>query len=148
MSSLNDVAILGCGNFWLAQEALGKLSGVHTTTAGYTGGTSSNPSYHAIGDHSEVVRVEYDPRALNFESILRHFFSIHDPTAAVPHNHRSVIFYIDELQKHIALRFLDLAKQYHGEALSTSVEPAGVFHPAESYHQQFLTRLAGGQEGI
>lgn len=141
MGSLSDLAILGCGNFWLAQDALHKLEGIVTSTAGYTGGTSSGPTYHSIGDHCEAVRLEFDPRVTNFESILRHFFAVHDPTQAGTHHQRSVIFYVDELQKQIAEKFLGIVKHYHGDAVTTVLEPAGQFHPAERYHQHYFEKL-------
>jgi methionine-S-sulfoxide reductase len=147
MGSLSDVAILGCGNFWQAQDALHKLEGIVSSTVGYTGGTSSSPTYHSIGDHCEAVRLEFDPRVTSFEAILRHFFAVHDPTNDGSHHHRSVIFYIDELQKSIAEKFLGIVRQYHGDAVATTLEQATKFHPAEDYHQHYIARLTHGKEG-
>ena len=143
MGNSNDVAIVACGDFWKAQDAFTDFDGILKITAGYTGGKSSKPTYHDKGDHVEALHIEFDPRKINFESILRHFFAIHDPTGVVPYHQRSVIFYLDEFQKQIALKFLDLVKHYHGEAVTTMIEPAGSFHPAEEYHQNYLAKLRG-----
>ena len=46
---------------------------------GYTGGTTPDPTYRSIGDHTEALRVTFDPQLVSFEQILLKFWEEHDP---------------------------------------------------------------------
>ena len=89
-------ALLALGNFWEPEYEFSKMHGVLETEAGYTGGTSANPTYHNIGDHSEAVRVDFDPHTISYEELLEKFWKLHEPTAEYEPKFRSAIFYFDE----------------------------------------------------
>ena len=44
------------------------------TRVGYAGGTKDSPTYHDLGDHSEVLEVGYDPDRISFEQLLVEFW--------------------------------------------------------------------------
>ena len=121
----------------------GSIPGVVKTTVGYTGGTTLNPDYRHIGDHSEAVRVEYDSEQIAYADLLEVFWQSHDPTYAYfVRQYRNAIFPLDEKQMTAARRSRDeLASNLKGE-ITTVIEPAGPFYPAEDYHQKYLLRKA------
>jgi methionine-S-sulfoxide reductase len=149
-----DQAIFAAGCFWGVQYYFDQVPGVHMTTVGYSGGTLEEPTYeevisHTTG-HAEAVLVEFDPRQVSYETLVRQFFRLHDPTQLnrqgpdVGDNYRSAIFYLTDEQKEIAERVRDeLAPQYD-EPIVTEITPAGPFYQAEDYHQKFTERTGRG----
>jgi peptide methionine sulfoxide reductase msrA/msrB len=142
-----ESALLAGGCFWGVEEAFRHLEGVILTEAGYSGGTAENVRYEDVkrGDagHAEVVRVDFDPDVINYEDLLKVFFEIHDPTQIdrqgndVGKQYRSVVFYRDEEQRQTAERVI-LKLRSKGIQAATQIEPAGVFWPAEEYHQKYF----------
>lgn len=120
-----------------------KLRGVVHVTSGYTGGTSENPTYHAIGDHAEAIEVEFNPHAINYKQLLDEFWRLHDPTAEYEDRFRSAIFYLDETQRQLAKDSRSAVQKHFNQPIATEILPAGKFYPAESHNQDYLARLDG-----
>lgn len=147
-----EIATLGGGCFWCLEAALGELVGVLSVTSGYCGGHIDNPGYRAVcsGDtgHAEVVRVEFEPAAIDYRTLLEAFFAIHDPTTLDRQGHdvgsqyRSVIFTHGAGQDHIALALIDeLGREgIWPNPIVTAVLPAPTFWPAEDDHQHYFAR--------
>lgn len=112
---------------------------------GYAGGTTVSPDYHHIGDHSESIRIEFDPQKLGYSQLLDIFWASHDPGYDVySRQYRNAIFYQDESQKKKAEASREnLAGSSHN-GIFTAIEPAGEFFAAEDYHQKYLMRKATG----
>lgn len=108
------------------------------TRVGYTGGTTKNPTYRNLGDHTETVQLEYDPIATSYDRLLEMFWGFHDATACHKRQYMSAIFYHDKEQKQIAED--SFKKQQHeiGKTLATKILPARTFYDAEDYHQKYL----------
>ena len=145
-----ETAILGGGCFWCLEAALRQLEGVESVISGYSGGHVDQPSYRQVCDggtgHAEVVQVRFDPGVIDYGTLLRAFFAIHDPTTKnrqgndVGTQYRSVIFTNSPEQERIAktlIAELAAARTWPG-AIVTAVLPAPVFWPAENYHQDYL----------
>jgi peptide-methionine (S)-S-oxide reductase len=140
-----EVAVFGGGCFWCTEAVFKTLSGVRVVEPGYAGGTTKNPSYQNIGDHAEVIRVEFDPAKIKYSDLLTVFFASHDPTtlnqqgADVGSQYRSLILYSSDYQGDEAKRFIeDLNKSSKfGKPIVTKVEPLGEYYPAEDYHQNY-----------
>lgn len=110
------------------------------TRVGYCGGRSASPTYHAIGDHSETVEIDYDPTVVTYEDLLSAFFAGHDPLArSFSVQYRSAIFYRTEKEWSAAERALGDAQRSLGR-VHTSIEPMSRFWLAEDYHQKFRLR--------
>ena len=150
------VATLAGGCFWGMEELLRKLPGVLDTVVGYTGGSTDKPGYEKVHTgrtgHAEAVQITYDPRVRTYESILRYFFRLHDPTTLnrqgndVGTQYRSAIFYHDEEQRRIAERVraeVDESGKWPSRVV-TEIAPAGPWYPAESYHQDYLQKHPDG----
>ncbi|MCJ7537946.1 MAG: peptide-methionine (S)-S-oxide reductase MsrA [Anaerolineales bacterium] len=147
-----EIATLGGGCFWCLEAIYTDLKGVEKIVSGYAGGSKGNPSYQEVsrGDsgHAEVVQITFDPEVINYEDLLKIFFTIHDPTtlnrqgADVGSQYRSVIFYHDELQRMAAEKILHevAAEKIWADPIVTQIEPWTDFFIAEDYHQEYFKR--------
>ena len=109
-----EIATLGGGCFWCLEAALRQLAGVESVVSGYCGGHVEQPTYRQIcaGDtgHAEVVRVTFDPAAIDYRTLLEAFFAIHDPTTRdrqgndIGSQYRSVVFTHSAAQEATARR--------------------------------------------
>ena len=149
-----DQAIFAAGCFWGVQYYFDQIPGVEQTLAGYTGGETEDPTYeevcaHATG-HAEAVWVEFDADKVSFETLVRHFFRLHDPTQLnrqgpdVGDNYRSAIFYLNEAQRDVAEKVRDELQANYKDRIVTQIEPAGPFYQAEEYHQKYAERTGRG----
>ena len=140
------VATFGAGCFWGVEAAFRRVDGVIATSVGYAGGHVVEPSYEQVcaGDtgHAEVVRVEFDPARVSYDSLLLFFWTVHDPTQMnrqgpdVGEQYRSVIFTHDPDQAAAAEESKAEAEGRFPRPIATAIEPASDFWPAEDYHQQ------------
>ena len=109
-----------------------------STRVGYAGGTTSDPTYLMIGDHTETLQVDYDPAVISYRELLEIFWESHDPTERyLSRQYRSAIFYHDEEQRRQALETKDEEAVNRGEEVMTGIEPFSRFYPAENYHQKY-----------
>jgi len=150
---------MGC--FWGAERIFWQLPGVVTTAAGYQGGFTPNPTYEEVCSgrtgHAEAVLVVYDPKRIDVDILLKHFWEQHDPTQGnrqgndVGTQYRSAVYWSDEEQHAAVLTSMDA---YQGGlrdagfgAITTEVRSAadaGPFYYAEEYHQQYLAKNPNG----
>jgi len=130
---------LGC--FWGPDALFGALDGVVRTCVGYAGGTTAAPTYEAIGDHIETVRVEYDPDRCTYDDLLDVFWDAHNPTRApFKRQYQPALFPYTEAQAERARATRDAAAARHDEALTTEIIAEPAFHRAERYHQKHSLR--------
>ncbi len=150
--SQQAVATFAGGCFWCMEPPYDKLPGVISTTSGYMGGTTRNPTYEEVSTgrtgHTEVVQVAYDPSTVSYEKLLEVFWRNTDPTVTdrqfcdVGSQYRTAIFYHSEEQKRLAegsKAALDKTKPFK-QPIVTPVQPAGEFWRAEEYHQDFYRK--------
>lgn len=144
----SEVATLGGGCFWCTEAVFEQVKGVSKVVSGYTGGHVENPTYEEVcgknTGHAEVVQVTFDPAVVSYRQVLEIFFATHDPTtlnrkgADAGPQYRSVIFTHSDEQKRVAAEVIaELNASVFGGKIVTEVTPAGVFYPAEDYHQGF-----------
>ncbi len=146
-------AFFGGGCFWGVEDGFQKLPGVLDVVSGYMGGSTPFPTYKDVTTgrtgHAEVVRVRFDPQKTDFETLAKFFFEIHDPTQVnrqgpdVGTQYRSVIFYTDDNQRHIAQQ-LKSYLETKGLDVATEISPAPAFFAAEDFHQDFTARTGRG----
>lgn len=147
-------ATLAAGCFWGVQHYFDQVPGVIKTTAGYIGGASENPTYeevcsHTTG-HAEAVEIEFDPELVTYETLVKHFFRMHDPTQLnrqgpdIGDNYRSAIFFHDADQKKIAEKVRDEAQANFNDPIVTQISLAQAFYPAEDYHQKYVEKTGHG----
>jgi peptide-methionine (S)-S-oxide reductase len=108
---------------------------------GYTGGTKINPSYHSLGDHTETIRIYYDPKKVSYEELLNIFWADHDPfSRSWSKQYKSVIFYHNEEQKKLAFETRARLEEKMKQKIYTEIVPEDKFYPAEDYHQKYYLR--------
>ncbi|MCW2725840.1 MAG: Peptide methionine sulfoxide reductase msrA [Frankiales bacterium] len=157
-----EVAVFGMGCFWGAERIFWRLPGVFSTSVGYAGGITPNPTYEEVCSgmtgHAEVVRVVFDPAQLSYADLLRTFWEGHDPSQGmrqgndVGTQYRSAIYTTSDAQ----LAQAKASREAYAGALAaaglgavtTEIVPAGEFYPAEEYHQQYLQKVPNGYCGI
>lgn len=106
---------------------------------GYTGGTSANPTYRRMGDHTETVRIEFDPRQIGYQALLDRFWSAHDPTRKTwRRQYMSAIFVYDPDQEADARAGVKRESQRRQRPVATRILPATEFYSAEFYHQKYF----------
>ena len=108
------------------------------TRVGYAGGSTDNPTYRDLGDHSETIQIEYDPTQISYEELLDIFWSSHSPTARPwSRQYASIIFYHNEDQKRLAEASMDREAENRGKSIYTEIVPFVQFYLAETYHQKY-----------
>lgn len=140
------------GCFWCTEAIFQRLKGVLSVVAGYSGGNTDNPTYQDViasdTHHVETVEVNYDPRIIDYKTLLSVFFSSHDPTsfdqqgADTGEQYRSVIFYQSNSEKRIAgdfIKYLSESKVYKNEIV-TKIIKLSKFFKAEAYHQNYYNK--------
>ena len=111
---------------------------------GYAGGTKVSPTYHDLGDHTEVFEVGYDPTRISFERLLVEFWDGHSPSEDMwSRQYRSAIFVANDSEREAAERSVLLAEKRLGRGVHTAVEDTGPFWQAEDYHQKYRLRRDG-----
>jgi peptide-methionine (S)-S-oxide reductase len=148
-----QVAVFGMGCFWGAERIFWRLPGVYSTSAGYAGGITPNPTYEETCSgqtgHAEVVQVVYDPAKISYERLLKAFWENHDPTQGmrqgndVGSQYRSAIYTTTDDQARIAQMSLEAFQPVvtaagHGP-ITTEIAPLTTYYYAEDYHQQYLS---------
>jgi peptide-methionine (S)-S-oxide reductase len=133
-------ATFGAGCFWGPEARFGALPGVVRTRVGYAGGETANPTYHSLGDHTEVVQVEYVPDELSYEALLEAFWDCHTPAATGKRQYRSVVLVSDDEQRATAERVRERIDARTHRANETAIEPLDSVTPAEDYHQKYELR--------
>lgn len=147
-------ALFAAGCFWGVQYYFDEVPGVTETTVGYTGGYTEDPTYeevcsHTTG-HAEAVLITFDPKKVSYETLVRHFFRMHDPTQLnrqgpdIGDSYRTAIFYFDDEQQEIAEKIKQSSQAKFTEPIVTEITKAGEFYEAEDYHQKFTERTGRG----
>ncbi len=148
-----EIAEFALGCFWGEERTFWQTPGVVSTSVGYEGGFTPNPTYEEVCSgrtgHAETVRVVFDPAKVSYETLLKVFWESHDPTQGMRQGndmgsqYRSAIFTQSPAQQEAAEASRDafqdkLAAAGYGK-ITTEIVPATEFYFAEAYHQQYLS---------
>ena len=156
------LAMFGLGCFWGAERKFWQTGGVYVTAVGYAGGFTPNPTYEEVctglTGHNEVVRVVFQPAAIDYASLLRLFWESHDPTQGmrqgndVGTQYRSGIYTYGTEQ--LAAAEASCRDYQHAltaagyGTITTEILAAPEFYFAEHYHQQYLAKNPRGYCGL
>jgi peptide-methionine (S)-S-oxide reductase len=154
-------AVFGMGCFWGAEKGFWAIPGVVSTSVGYAGGLTPNPTYREVCSgmtgHTEVVRVVFDPAKVRYEDLLRAFWEGHDPTQGMRQGndagtqYRSAIYTYGDAQGRAAEASRDAYQKVLATAgygtITTEIAAAPEYYFAEEYHQQYLAKNPGGYCG-
>ena len=149
---MNKTAVFAGGCFWCMQGPFEAEKGVIEVKAGYTGGSTKNPSYEEVSSgttgHVEAVKVVFDPSVVSYERLLEIFWHQIDPTDAGGQfadrgtQYYTGIFYFDDEQKKAAEKSKkDIqASGMFDKPIVTAIRPATDFYEAEAYHQDYYKK--------
>ncbi|WP_017942625.1 MULTISPECIES: peptide-methionine (S)-S-oxide reductase MsrA [unclassified Thioalkalivibrio] len=157
-----QVIHFGMGCFWGAERLFWQQDGVYSTSVGYGGGYTPNPTYREVCSgqtgHTELVRVVFDPQRVGLEALLRTFWEGHDPTQGmrqgndVGTQYRSAIYTTDADQMAAAEasreRFQAALDAAGRGAITTEIADGPAYYFAEDYHQQYLAKVPNGYCGL
>ncbi|MBM3820551.1 MAG: peptide-methionine (S)-S-oxide reductase MsrA, partial [Acidimicrobiia bacterium] len=146
-----EKATFASGCFWCTEADFDKVTGVISTTSGYTGGRTPNPTYRQVSSggtgHAEAVEVVYDPRIVTYDALLDHYWKNVDPFTAnrqfcdVGSQYRpEIIVHNAEQRRAAEASKATLQKRFGGQPIVVAVTDAGVFYPAEEYHQDYYQK--------
>ncbi len=137
----------GGGCFWCMEESFEKLNGVKEVISGYSGGTTSNPTYKEVTfgntGHFEVVEVIYDKNIVSYEELLKNFWVNIDPYDSFGqfcdkgYSYRSVLFYNNEYEKSLIQKSISEIENKFNKRVVTYLRKFEVFYKAEDKHQDY-----------
>src|SRR5690349_11548381 len=148
-----EAVVFGMGCFWGAERIFWRIPGVYSTSVGYAGGITPNPTYEETctgrTGHAEVVQVVYDPAKVSYETLLKAFWENHDPTQGmrqgndVGTQYRSAIYTTTDAQLKTAEAsrdaFAPVVRAAGRGEITTEIRPLRDYYLAEDYHQQYLS---------
>ncbi len=154
----HETVALGMGCFWGAEELFWPLAGVLSTSVGYAGGVTPNPTYEEVCSgrtgHCEVTHIVFDPAVRPFDDLLAIFWEHHDPTQGMRQGndigtqYRSALYATTNEQADAAMASLGRYQQRLTEAgfgeITTEIAMLGAYYYAEDYHQQYLAKRPNG----
>ncbi|MCC8365189.1 peptide-methionine (S)-S-oxide reductase MsrA [Xenorhabdus sp. PB61.4] len=158
-----EIAYVGMGCFWGVERLFWQQEGVYTTSAGYSGGITPNPTYEEVCSgltgHAEVVRIVFDPTKITYSQLLKLFWENHDPAQGMRQHgdigtqYRSALYTVSPEQYAQAVASFEqyqLAMDENGDqrTITTEIRAAGPFYFAEDYHQQYLMKNPEGYCGL
>ncbi|MBT8241944.1 MAG: peptide-methionine (S)-S-oxide reductase MsrA [Acidimicrobiia bacterium] len=153
-----ETLIVAMGCFWGAERFFWQTPGVYSTSVGYAGGSTPNPTYQETctgqTGHTEAVMIVFDPAVVQLDTLFKIFWENHDPTTKnrqgndIGTQYRSAIYVNSPEQLAVAQASRDayqkaLTDAGYGE-ISTEIAMAGPYYYAEDYHQQYLAKNPGG----
>ncbi|MGR5288368.1 peptide-methionine (S)-S-oxide reductase MsrA [Vibrio maritimus] len=159
LNAKQESIVFGLGCFWGAERLFWQLPGVVSTSVGYSGGFTPNPTYEEVCSgltgHTEVVRIVFDTTQTSLAAILRTFWEKHDPTQGMRQGndigtqYRSAIYTTNDEQAEIAKQTQQQYQQALGDTgITTEIAPLDEYYFAEVYHQQYLAKNPNGYCGI
>ena len=153
-----EKATFAGGKFWGVQYYFDQLPGVIESRVGYTGGKTENPTAQTVASqstgHVEAIELHFDTNLISYETLLKHFFRIHDPTQDngqaknIGNQFKSVIFYHDDQQKEAAENTLKSVASKLKKPVTTKIIKASDFYPAEEKDQKYSMKTGQGVDHI
>lgn len=142
------------GCFWCMQPPFDALKnkGVISTSVGYSGGHTNNPTYEKISNgstgHLEVLQVTYDAQIIKLKDLLPVFWKNIDPFDGKGQfcdkgeQYTSAVYYANEAEKKdIEESISNLKKQgLKTENFVTKVLPLKTYYIGEDYHQSYYEK--------
>jgi len=157
-----SIAYFATGCFWGAERRFWNLTGVISTSVGYMGGSTQNPSYETVctgrSGHAEMVQVDFDSNLISYQRLLEEFWTMHDPTSLnaqggdIGTQYRSSIYTTttDQMEQALASREIyqhALTESGIGRIVTEILDATGVtYYLAEEYHQKYLAKNPNGYD--
>lgn len=151
---MNKEIYFAGGCFWGTEHYFKQIRGVVATEVGYANGNTNSPTYEEVytdtTGYAETVRIVYDPEIISLRLLVELFFHSIDPLSLnrqgndIGTRYRTGIYYIDNNDTPIIDAVYSAIEQKCGRTICVEREPLRNFHPAEEYHQDYLTKNPSG----
>ena len=145
-----SIAFFAGGCFWCTESDFAHVKGVISTTSGYIGGRTANPTYEQVSmggtGHAEAVQVVYDPKQVSYEKLLAYYWRTVDPTVKDRQfcdggsQYRTAIFVRNDEERKLAEASKQQVEAELKVPIYTQIAAAGTFYAAEEYHQDFYLK--------
>ena len=145
-----DTATFAGGCFWCMEPPFDRLDGVVSTTSGFAGGTTANPSYREVAygrtDHTEVVQVTYDPKVVSYDKLLDVYWRNVDPLDGSGQfcdrgsQYRPAIFVHNDAQRRLAEQTKEEVAARFDDPIQVAINAYTAFYAAEDYHQNYYRK--------
>lgn len=140
-------AYFASGCFWCVEAVFESVKGVKEAVSGYSGGHTENPTYKESNTgttgHAEAVEVIYDPKVIDFGTLVDVYFGSMDPTQKngqgpdIGSQYRSIAFYQNAQQKQVIQQKIEELQKRYEKPIAVEVLPFQKFWKAEAYHQNY-----------
>ena len=149
---MNKEIYLAGGCFWGVEGYYQRLKGIVEDEVGYANGNSAHTSYEQIArtDHTEVLRLVYDPSIISTIEVLEHFMRIVDPYSVNKQGndrgrqYRSGVYYKDADLGREVKEFFVFKQKSDPKPFAVEIEPLRNYIKAEEYHQDYLKKNPNG----
>ena len=147
-------ATFSAGKFWGVQFYFDQIPGVISSRVGYIGGNVEHPIAEQVArqniGHTEAIEISYDPSLVNYDTLLKHFFRIHDPTQVggqgedVGNQFRSEIYYHSDDKKILEEITINQMRNHYKKLVTTKLLPATIFYEAAPADQKYTQKTGDG----
>ncbi|MBL8770480.1 MAG: peptide-methionine (S)-S-oxide reductase MsrA [Phenylobacterium sp.] len=145
-TAATKTAVFAGGCFWSVEKFFEATPGVTSAVSGYSGGTSSNPTYENHAGHLEAVKVTYDPAKISYAQLVDTFYHNIDPTDPTGQmcdkgpSYRTAVFTANREERAIAEAARVKYEKELGRKITVTTRSAAPFWTAEAYHQDFAKK--------
>ncbi len=116
------------------------------TRVGYAGGTTADPTYHDLADHTEAFQLDYDPTVISYGELLDEVWANRRGGASWSKQYMDAVFCADATQE----------AEARARGVRAPIVAGSRFYLAEDYHQKYYLRhdrllvreLAGYSAGV
>jgi len=134
----NKIAIFALWCFWWVQYYFDNIDWIVSTVVWYTWWKQINPIYDDLYDHTEAIKIEYNPDKISYTELLEFFLDKRDPTfISTSQQYKSAIYYNNAEEKNEAENFFNNAQKNEIRKIVVEILPQTIFYKAEEYHQKY-----------
>ncbi|MBL8555866.1 MAG: peptide-methionine (S)-S-oxide reductase MsrA [Phenylobacterium sp.] len=139
-------AVFAGGCFWSMEKGFESTPGVVSAVSGYSGGSSTSPTYENHAGHLEAVKVTYDPAKISYTQLIDSYYHHIDPTDPDGQicdkgpSYKLAVFAANAEERAVA----EAARARYGKELGAPItvatRNAAPFYNAEGYHQDYYKK--------
>ena len=141
-----QTAVFAGGCFWSMEKGFETTPGVVTAVSGYSGGTSTTPTYDNHEGHLEAVRVTYDPTKISYAQLVDSYYHHIDPTDPYGQicdrgaSYKLAVFTASPQERAVAEAARAKYEKELGAKITVVTRNSAAFYNAEGYHQDYYKK--------
>ena len=141
-----QTAVFTGGCFWSMEKGFETTPGVVAAVSGYSGGTSTTPTYDNHEGHLEAVRVTYDPTKISYAQLVDSYYHHIDPTDPYGQicdrgaSYKLAVFTASPQERAVAEAARAKYEKELGAKITVVTRNSAAFYNAEGYHQDYYKK--------